>query len=63
MDGGVEYRGAIEARAMVTRRIMPLTIDGRMVHQIGMPFHWSFSPEKRWERLPTTLRPSARTLT
>ena len=38
-------RGAIEARAMVTRRIMPLTIDGRMVHQIGMPFHWSFSGE------------------
>jgi formate dehydrogenase major subunit len=38
-------RGAIEARAMVTRRIMPLTVHGRTVHQIGMPFHWGFSGE------------------
>jgi formate dehydrogenase major subunit len=38
-------RGAIEARAMVTRRIMPLTVHGRTVHQIGMPFHWAYSGE------------------
>jgi len=38
-------RGAIEARAMVTPRIMPLTVHGRIVHQIGMPFHWGFSGE------------------
>lgn len=38
-------RGAIEARAMVTRRIMPLTVHGRTVHQIGMPFHWGFRGE------------------
>jgi len=35
-------RGAIEARAMVTRRMRPLQIRGRMVHQIGLPFHWGF---------------------
>jgi len=35
-------RGEIEARAMVTRRIRPLHIEGRVVHQIGMPFHWGF---------------------
>ncbi|HCJ33528.1 MAG TPA: formate dehydrogenase [Ktedonobacter sp.] len=35
-------RGEIEARAMVTRRIRPLRIEGRVVHQIGMPFHWGF---------------------
>jgi formate dehydrogenase major subunit len=38
-------RGAIEARAMVTRRIQPLTVNGSTVHQIGMPFHWAFSGE------------------
>ena len=35
-------RGEIEARAMVTRRMRPLRISGRTVHQIGMPFHWGF---------------------
>jgi formate dehydrogenase major subunit len=38
-------RGAIEARALVTRRIQPLTVQGRTLHQIGMPFHWGFSGE------------------
>jgi len=38
-------RGAIEARAMVTRRIMPLDVAGRTIHQIGMPFHWGFTGE------------------
>ena len=38
-------RGAIEARAMVTRRVKPLMIDGRRVHQIGIPFHWGFAGE------------------
>ncbi len=35
-------RGEIEARAMVTRRMRPLRIKGRVVHQIGLPFHWGF---------------------
>jgi formate dehydrogenase major subunit len=35
-------RGEIEARAMVTRRMRPLRINGRAVHQIGLPFHWGF---------------------
>jgi formate dehydrogenase major subunit len=38
-------RGAIEARAMVTRRLRPLQIDGKVIHQIGIPFHWGFSGE------------------
>jgi formate dehydrogenase major subunit len=36
-------RGAIEARARVTRRIRPLTVDGRQVHQVALPFHWGFA--------------------
>ncbi len=35
-------RGEIEARAMVTRRLRPLHLGKRIVHQIGMPFHWGF---------------------
>jgi formate dehydrogenase major subunit len=35
-------RGEIEARAMVTRRMKPLRIEGQTVHQIGLPFHWGF---------------------
>ena len=38
-------RGAIEARAMVTHRIQPLKVNGRTLHQIGMPFHWGFAGE------------------
>jgi formate dehydrogenase major subunit len=38
-------RGRIEARAMVTRRLRPLRIEGRIVHQVGIPFHWAFAGE------------------
>ncbi len=38
-------RGAIECRALVTRRIKPLQVAGRRVHQVGLPFHWSFAGE------------------
>ena len=30
---------------MVTRRIRPLLVEGRVVHQVGLPFHWSFAGE------------------
>jgi formate dehydrogenase major subunit len=33
-------RGIVEARALVTRRMRPLLIDGKMVHQVGVPYHW-----------------------
>jgi len=36
----VTERSAIEARVMVTDRIVPLTVEGRTVHQIGIPYHW-----------------------
>ena len=36
-DRRVSARGRIEARAMVTRRLRPLLIEGRIVHQIGLP--------------------------
>jgi formate dehydrogenase major subunit len=36
----VTARSAIEARVMVTDRLQPLTVDGRVVHQVGLPYHW-----------------------
>jgi formate dehydrogenase major subunit len=30
---------------MVTRRLRPFPIEGRVVHQIGLPFHWAFAGE------------------
>jgi formate dehydrogenase major subunit len=35
-------RGEINARAMVTKRMRPLHMKGRVIHQIGVPFHWGF---------------------
>ena len=35
-------RAEIEARVLVTRRIPPLRVGGRIVHQIGLPYHWSY---------------------
>jgi formate dehydrogenase major subunit len=36
----VTARAAIEARVMVTERLTPLRIEGRVVHQIWLPYHW-----------------------
>jgi formate dehydrogenase major subunit len=38
-------RHRIEARAMVTRRLRPMRIADRVIHQVGLPFHWAFSGE------------------
>ena len=36
----VSARTAIEARVLVTDRMVPLTVDDRIVHQVGLPYHW-----------------------
>ena len=50
-DAGLEHggwatittpRGIVEARVLVTRRMHPLWIEGRRVHQIGLPYHWGY---------------------
>jgi formate dehydrogenase major subunit len=38
-------RGTIGARAFVTRRLRSLLIEGKLVHQVGLPIHWGFSGE------------------
>lgn len=46
-DGGwmtiVTERAEIEARAKVTGRMRPLRIDGRVIHQVGLPWHWGYA--------------------
>jgi len=39
----VTARSAIEARVMVTERIRPLRVAGRVVHQVGLPWHWGLN--------------------
>jgi formate dehydrogenase major subunit len=36
----VTLRGAIEARALVSRRIRPLRINGKKMHQVALPYHY-----------------------
>ncbi|PZH14575.1 formate dehydrogenase [Streptomyces sp. NTH33] len=36
----VSARGVIEARVLVTDRVPPLTVHGRTLHQVGLPYHW-----------------------
>jgi formate dehydrogenase major subunit len=35
-------RGVYIAKAMVTRRIKPMMIDGKKTYQIGIPIHWGY---------------------
>jgi len=35
-------RGQYVAKAMVTKRIKSMMIDGKKTHQIGIPFHWGY---------------------
>jgi len=35
-------RGIVEARVLVTRRMHSLWVDGRRVHQVGLPYHWGY---------------------
>jgi formate dehydrogenase major subunit len=35
-------RGHYVAKAMVTRRIKPMQIDGKKTYQIGIPIHWGY---------------------
>jgi formate dehydrogenase major subunit len=35
-------RASYVAKALVTRRIKPMQIDGRKIYQIGIPIHWGY---------------------
>ncbi len=50
-------RGQIWAKAVVTKRIRPLTCDGRTVHVVGIPIHWGFKGAARKGFGPNSLGP------
>ena len=50
-------RGFIKAVAVVTKRLKPLTVDGRTVHHVGIPLHWGFSGLARNGYMTNTLTP------
>jgi formate dehydrogenase major subunit len=35
-------RATIRAKALVTKRMRPFNISGKIVHQLGMPWHWGY---------------------
>jgi formate dehydrogenase major subunit len=38
----VSPRGRVRAKVLVTRRLRPLKVGGRVIHHVGMPFHWGY---------------------
>jgi formate dehydrogenase major subunit len=50
-------RGEIRAAAVVTKRLKALDVDGKKVHQVGIPIHWGFKGEARPGYLANTLTP------
>ncbi len=50
-------RGYLIAVAVVTKRIKPLTIEGKTVHTVGVPLHWGFKGLTKPGYLTNTLTP------
>ena len=40
-------RGEVKAKAVVTKRLTPLQVDGKTVHTIGLPLHFGFIGETK----------------
>ncbi|SEO91022.1 formate dehydrogenase major subunit [Luteibacter sp. UNC138MFCol5.1] len=51
-------RGEVICKAYVTKRIKPLTVDGKATHVIGVPLHWGFTGQARKGYGANTLTPS-----
>jgi len=50
-------RGSVKAKAVVTKRIKPLMVDGKPVHIVGIPLHWGFTGAARKGFGPNSLTP------
>lgn len=35
-------RASINVRVLITRRMRPVWVDGRRIHQVGLPYHWGY---------------------
>ncbi len=53
-------RGALEATAIVTKRLQPFNIGGAIVHQVGLPWHYGWRmPANGREESANLLTPAA----
>jgi len=50
-------RGSVKAKALVTRRLPTLIIEGKEVEVVGLPIHWGFTGQARKGYLTNTLTP------
>jgi formate dehydrogenase major subunit len=50
-------RGAVTAKAVVTKRISTLRCDGQVVHIVGIPLHWGFVGATKKGFGPNSLTP------
>jgi formate dehydrogenase major subunit len=50
-------RGSVKAKVYVTKRIKPLTCDGKTVHIVGIPLHWGFMGAAKKGFGPNSLTP------
>ncbi|ENO86630.1 formate dehydrogenase-N subunit alpha [Thauera linaloolentis] len=50
-------RGFIRGKAVVTKRVMTLQVDGQDLEQVGIPCHWGFEGTTRKGFLANTLSP------
>lgn len=51
-------RGYIRAKAVVTKRMKPLTVNKQTVHQIGIPLHWGWETVAKKGYLTNALSPA-----
>ena len=51
-------RGEITAKAVVTKRLKPLMIEGKETHTIGVPNHWGFKGLTKKGHITNVLTPS-----
>jgi len=50
-------RGSVTAKVVVTKRIFPITCDGKKVHIVGIPLHWGFTGVAKKGFGPNSLTP------
>lgn len=50
-------RGSVKGKAVVTKRLKPLVIDGKTVHQVGLPLNFGFIGETKKAAPINTLTP------
>ena len=51
-------RDYIKAVAVVTKRLMTLNVDGKELHQVGIPLHWGFVGVAKKGFLANSLTPA-----